>query len=70
LDLVGTAAGRCQDARTGRDGERRWAEIKELRLIPPASTLTLPLPLRDGPLLEIGDAGTLDRTEYRLQRLP
>lgn len=59
-----------QDAVTGRDGDHRWAEIKELRLIPPRSTLSLALPLREGQVLAIGDRDTLDRTEYRLQRLP
>lgn len=60
--------GRRQDARTGSDGDRSWAEVKELRLVPPESTLTLNL--RDGLVLVIGDAETLDQTVYRLERLP
>jgi hypothetical protein len=60
--------GRRQDASTGQEGDRRWAEIKEVRLIAPNSSLHLPL--REGLVLALGDRDGLDRTEYRLQRLP
>lgn len=60
--------GRRQDANTGREGDRRWAEIKEVRLIAPNAGLRLPL--RDGLVLAVGAHDSLDRTEYRLQRLP